>query len=301
MMRLLKSVVLMVVLFEGLRILLLPSYQAKALGAVMVLVGYAALRGGVIGRRRQRIAFLPLVGLLVIGGDVFYNLVIQQSTQFLGLDWMTILFGVILVFYNSIPARYDAEALFITIFLGLFFITLSLPLALLSLEFGGKAASFYTEVFIAKPIAAMLNAVGIPATSVSNWVYYTGKYESIQMGMGISCSGVYSLAIFFSAFVAYVHVRYKAFNARMAALLVLGLVGTFLANLLRVFAIAVIGFLYGKNALIAAHQNFGWLVFMLWVCVFWYVGFVVVLGEKRLRIVFKADERDTESSGNKEG
>jgi len=190
-----------------------------------VLAGYAALRGEISGGRRQRIAFLPLVGLLVIGGDVFYNLVIQHSRQFLGLDWMTLLFGLILIFYNSIPARYDAEARFITIFLGLFFITLSLPLALLTLEFGGKAASFYTEVFIAKPIAAMLNAVGIPTTSVSNWVYYTGKYENIQMGMGISCSGVYSLAIFFSAFVAYVHVKYKAFNARMAALLVLGLAG----------------------------------------------------------------------------
>jgi archaeosortase C (PEF-CTERM variant) len=210
---------------------------------------------------------------------------------------MTIALGGMLVAYNIIPAKYDTEARFTVIFLSLFFLTLSLPLALLSLEFGAKAASVYTEVFIAKPIGLMLNLAGIETGVSRNWVYYAGKAGTIQMGMGVSCSGIYSLAIFFSAFVAYVHVRYGRFERKINALLAVGLLGTYLANLLRVFIVALVGYSYGREALISAHQNLGWIVFMIWVAVFWYVGFRVLEGRK-LRVVFHADEGDAKSSGD---
>lgn len=301
MMRLLKSVVLMVVLFEGLRILLLPSYQAKSMGALMLAAGYLILKKDVSAMMEKRsIPLLPVAGILIIAGDVFYNLVIQKSDEFLGLDWMTLMLGGVLVAYNFIQARYETEARFTAIFLSLFFLTLSLPLALLSLEFGAKAASVYTEVFIAKPIALTLNTVGIEARVFRNWVYYAGKAGTIQMGMGISCSGIYSLAIFFSAFVAYVHVRYGTADRRIMVLLASGLLGTYLANLLRVFIVALTGFFYGIEALVWVHQNIGWVIFMVWVAFFWYAGFFLLEG-RRLRLVFHADEGDAKPSGYQEG
>ena len=73
-----------------------------------------------------------------------------------------------------------------------------------------------------------------------------------------------------------------------------GLAGTYLANLLRVFLIALIGFYYGTDALILAHRNFGWIIFMVWVTLFWYIGFKVFLEGKRLKVAFSSDEGDTQ-------
>lgn len=283
----LKSIVVLVVLFEGLRILLLTSYHARALGAFMLFVGYLLVKKSVDPIKvKGRFSLLPLAGVLVILGDLFYNIVVKDSTQFLGLDWMTLLFGGMLIAYNFIPGKYETEARFLIIFLGLFFISLSLPLAILSLDASKNASSYYTSAFIAKPLAFMLNLAGIKAVSASNWVLYNGVKGSIRLGMGISCSGAYSFAIFFSAFVAYVNIQYKKFSRKTCALLIAGLFGTYFANLFRVFMIAVVGFYLGENALISAHKNFGWIIFMVWVTIFWYVGFKVFLRDhgKNFRI-----------------
>ena len=282
-----KSIVVLVVLFEGLRILLLTSYHTRAIGAVMLFVGYLLVKKSVEPIKvKGRFSLLPLAGVLVIFGDLFYNIVVKDSMQFLGLDWMTLLFGGMLVAYNFIPDKYETEARFLIIFLGLFFISLSLPLAILSLDASRNASSYYTSSFIAKPLAFMLNLAGIKAVSASNWVHYNGVKGPIRLGMGISCSGAYSFAIFFSAFVAYINIQYKKFTRKTSALLIAGLFGTYFANLFRVFMIAAVGFYYGEAALVSAHKNFGWIIFMVWVTLFWYIGFKVFLRNhgKKVRI-----------------
>jgi archaeosortase C (PEF-CTERM variant) len=207
---------------------------------------------------------------------------------------MTIFLGGALIVYNLIPEKYETEARFLVIFLGLFFISISLPLALLFLDVGSKAGAYYMRSFISDPLAGLLNLVGIRASTAYNWVYYRGKTDTIQLGMGISCSGAYSFAIFFSAFMAYVHIQYGKLNRKLLLLLTAGLAGTYLANLLRVFLIALIGFYYGTDALILAHRNFGWIIFMVWVTLFWYIGFKVFLEGKRLKVAFSSDEGDTQ-------
>ncbi|MFH1788993.1 MAG: archaeosortase/exosortase family protein [Candidatus Altiarchaeota archaeon] len=271
---LLKSVIVLVVLFEGFRILLLPSYHARALGAVMLAAGYVLVRRDIpSGKGKKSFSILPLAGVLVVFGDLFYNIVVKDSTQFLGLDWMTIMFGGMLIAYNFIPAKYATETRFLTIFLGLFFISLSLPLAVLSMKVSGSAGSHYTSAFIARPLATLLKLYGVKTSWVGNWVYYSGLKGVIRLGIGISCSGAYSFAIFFSAFTAYVHVRYARLDKKIVFLLLAGLAGTYAANLLRVFMIALVGYYYGEAALISAHKNLGWIIFMAWVTLFWYIGF----------------------------
>lgn len=282
-MRFLKTIVYMVILFQGLRILLLSSYQAQSLGALLILIGYVALKRETpkIKGRRESI-FLPLAGVIVIIGDIYYNLVVKHSNEFQSLDAMTILLGFTLIAYQYIPQKNEREVRFLIVFFSVFFLSLSLPLALLNFSIGGRAASIYSNMFLAKPLTILLNLVGIEAGNAYNWVYYMGKVEWMQLGMGISCSGVYSLAIFISAYTAYIYIRYQKVSGKMMLLLIAGIIGTYFANLLRVFVIALIGYQWGKGLLLVAHNHFGWMIFMAWIIPFWYVAFKIILrGEKK--------------------
>lgn len=280
-MRLIESVVFMVVCFMGLRITLLPSYNARLSGIIMLFAGYMVLGREKTQPLKKKNSFLPYAGALIILGDVSFNLLFMASDSFLGLDFMTLLLGVMLISYNRIPQKYEAESRFMVVFLSVFFLTLSMPLAVLMLDSGSRAASYYTSDFIARPLALLLNLWGVKASSSMNWVFFDGREGPVSLSIGLSCSGAYSFAVFFSAFTAYVHVKYAVFNRRLSGLLLAGLLGTYLANLLRVFFTALAGYYYGKEALIFAHQNVGWIIFMAWVALFWFMGFRFFTGEKK--------------------
>jgi|GEM_PF-1494934 len=296
-MNVLKLVIFMVLLFEGLRIILLSSYHTKTIGVIMVLLGYFILRKTIPPKGEiKKNRLLPIAGLLVISSDIAYNVFLKKSFEFLGLDWMTIIFGLSLIAYNLIPLRFEREARFLVIFTGIFFLSLSMPIGLLTLKVGSKAAALYMQEFITRPLTILLNLSGIPAYSIYNWVYYAGREGTIQLGIGISCSGAYSFAIFFSAFVSFVQVKYDRFDGKIRYLLIAGLLGTYLANLLRVYLIALAGFYYGRDALIYAHQHFGWIIFMLWVIFFWYFGFKIFFEGKKLKVIFGSDETNANES-----
>jgi exosortase/archaeosortase family protein len=56
----------------------------------------------------------------------------------------------------------------------------------------------------------------------------------------------------------------------MVSVLSLGLLIAYLGNLFRMIVIGVIGYHYGIDALLWAHNNVGWMVFLSWSSVFWY-------------------------------
>ena len=52
-----------------------------------------------------------------------------------------------------------------------------------------------------------------------------------------------------------------------------GILAAYLANLLRMFIIVMVGHYRGSDALMWAHANAGWLIYMAWIALFWWLLF----------------------------
>ena len=91
----------------------------------------------------------------------------------------------------------------------------------------------------------------------------------INLSIGISCTGLYSVAIFVSAFIAFVAVEYKKADRKAALLLGIGIFLAWFANIIRMTIIVVVGKYYGAEAMVWTHNNIGELIFMAWITMFW--------------------------------
>jgi exosortase/archaeosortase family protein len=109
------------------------------------------------------------------------------------------------------------------------------------------------------------------------------------VGIGLSCTGLYSVSIFISGFIAFVLIEYRRLDIRVASLLTLGIFTSWFANILRMTIIVVVGSHYGREALVWTHANLGIFIFMLWVGLFWAIMF-------RLLVPPKTEDKKEEES-----
>jgi exosortase/archaeosortase family protein len=113
------------------------------------------------------------------------------------------------------------------------------------------------------------------------WGYPVYNHMEILAGDGLpiilrislSCSGLYSVAIFVSAFIAFVAVEYKKFDRKVAYLLGLGILLAWIANIIRMTIIVVVGYYKGAETMVWVHNNIGEFIFMAWVALFWWFMF----------------------------
>ena len=77
-------------------------------------------------------------------------------------------------------------------------------------------------------------------------------------------------------------------NLKVIVILVIGILTSYLANILRMAIITGIGKLYGTDALLSAHAYAGWLIFLAWIIPFWYLVFMYLIVEDNKRTVVTA-------------
>ncbi|MEE9152324.1 MAG: exosortase/archaeosortase family protein, partial [Thermoplasmata archaeon] len=147
---------------------------------------------------------------------------------------------------------------------------------------------------LAQPTSDLLNFIGIassthsvPPQQIANginlttggiWVVYKNLGDVANqpwssVGIGLSCTGLYSVTIFISGFIAFILIEYRRLDIRVASLLTLGVFTSWFANILRMTIIIAVGSYYGNEALKWTHANLGIFIFMLWVGIFWGVMF----------------------------
>ena len=95
----------------------------------------------------------------------------------------------------------------------------------------------------------------------------------IILRISLSCSGLYSVAIFVSAFIAFVAVEYRKFDRKVANLLGLGILLAWIANIIRMTIIVIVGYYKGAETMVWVHNNIGEFIFMAWVALFWWFMF----------------------------
>ncbi|MFQ6129101.1 MAG: hypothetical protein ACE5QW_09405 [Thermoplasmata archaeon] len=282
-----------VVLFlSGIALLLLtfmpeePSEKPPEKSLAKVIVDFFSVR------LKLRPLF-PVLGAIAIALDLAYNLILFGALSLGTHDTMFLLFGGALVAYNFIPEKYEREKNFFLIFSGVLVLILVVPLFLIRLfqgDFEG-GVNAYSAVLLAPEASAILNLLGV-GTRVE--IQYPSGMPLLifpsgdTVGIATSCSGIYSFAIFASAFTAFVLIEYSKVNWQVGALLALGAITSYLANLLRIVIIVLVGvYAPGEDPLqsmLQAHSNAGWMIFVLWITIFWLIMYKVLMKEKPAEI-----------------
>ncbi len=222
--------------------------------------------------------FLPVVGAAIVLLDLYWNLVLTGSREFLTYDWLAIMTGAFLVVYDYVPRELRRERDFAFVFLLALALMLVVPVLLERAAEGNAASSVgisaYSEYLLAKPVDGMMRLSGVETEIDGITISFdTVNGTRINLLIATSCSGVYSFAIFTSAFLAFAASEFREWDRRLKWFLAIGIVAAYVANLLRMYIIVMVGHLYGSDALMWAHANAGWLIYMAWVSVFWWMLF----------------------------
>jgi archaeosortase C (PEF-CTERM variant) len=221
----------------------------------------------------------PVFGVVIIGLDLWWNLILTGSTQFLTYDILALLVGVFLLVYNWIPEGFTREREFTFVFLLALVLMLLFPVMMERAASGNEASqegiSAYSEYLLAKPVDWMLRASGVSSSINGVNITYipAAGPPSKTLLIATSCSGVYSFAIFTAAFLAFVGTEFTEWDGRLKWFLGLGIMAAYVANLLRMYIIVMVGYFYGSDALLWAHANVGWIIYMAWIGTFWWLLF----------------------------
>lgn len=294
--RKLVQVLSIVLLFEGISVVVLYSKASIVLGLASVLIGIALLvlltprlpsgtqsKGGATFGIRLVDAVVDAVGgryvMMVIGAiivvlTVAYNVFVSAKPDYGDLDTLAILFGSFLVAYPFVVSRYKVEATFALLFLALLVLILVVPQAAASSNrsSSGSIGNWYVHYMLAAPFSAILNLIGIDSTSSGSYVTMIFRDGTTNtLGISAYCAGLYSFSIFISAFFSFVMVFERFPTKTLVLVLSAGLIVAYLGNLARMVIIGVVGYYWGMQALLWAHENVGWIIFLLWSAIFWYL------------------------------
>lgn len=146
--------------------------------------------------------------------------------------------------------------------------------------------------------AGLANLFGLDVLS-ANWdesigmtlLTFNSPNGTKSIGVDARCSGIHSLTIFLAIFLLMLFEARKRlkWNYRTALVALIGIVGTYIVNLIRVLIIVII--FYFKDWSIAGpiHDYLGYAFLILWVPIFWL--FILPIGEKK-----KPKKQDESSS-----
>tara|TARA_B100001115_G_C15592619_1_gene283496 strand:- start:81 stop:548 length:468 start_codon:yes stop_codon:yes gene_type:complete len=130
------------------------------------------------------------------------------------------------------------------------------------------------ELMLVKPLSKLLSILGFYTITDGQTLYYETAYDSSRLHkvhIVNSCSGIYSVIVFISAFTAYFFSVNENFTFLNYLQLGLGIIIAYFSNLLRMLIIVFVGIYEGDEALYWTHKNVGWIIFLVWISIFWQV------------------------------
>ncbi|MBN1677282.1 MAG: archaeosortase/exosortase family protein [Candidatus Thermoplasmatota archaeon] len=226
-------------------------------------------------------AFLPVLGFGVVLAWSAWKIFVSGQADLRIEDFIVTLFGLSVVLYYFGPSEFTMQKDFVVLYL--FFLTLIFAVmwklyTIVTGESYGRITGYSEYYFITLPVVWLVRAFGIGADAeldtdgvgLSNTIAYEYEGVLIRLGVGSGCSGLYSAGLFFSAFLAFVIVRYERMDARILTALGLGLLVTWFGNIFRMAVTVLIGAAYGHPAVVFVHSTFGIVIFVAFIAVFWY-------------------------------
>jgi len=207
------------------------------------------------------------VGALIVASDIAYNILTHSE---LGtLDIMTFLLGISLIAYDinneeiSRMGKFGAymSATFIVLFL--FFFSLFNHL---NIDF----THTFDHYFVLLPSVFIIKTIGIPIHVIATETVRIQGVEDMSVIIGGPCSGLYSMFLLIALMVAYTRIE-QVERSKFFSLLLISVVVAYIANLMRVSTLYIVGFYYGKELMYTVHVHLGWVIFVIVVAVLLYV------------------------------
>src|SRR5256712_986234 len=243
------------------------------------------------------VRLFPMVGVMMLAADLLYNLKLSASPALQTEDTIVILAASVFIVYGFVPPAFSRERDFVLTFVVALNAILVIPLLLARAWEANfeRSVDFYSWVALAPQTSAVLRLVGVDNTihpvagATAPGLTFTPQHLGVQVTVVITtaCSGIYSFGIFASAFVAFVLTEFHRPARRVWLLLGLGLATAYIANVLRMVIIVLVGYYTDttetdlQNMLIA-HSYAGWLIFLGWITLFWSVLLKVMPRERPL-------------------
>ena len=230
--------------------------------------------------QEQIAVLIPLAGFLLIAIWSGWKLLVSGQADLRIEDFVVTLFGTSLVLYNAGPSKYAMQKDFVVLylmFLTIVFAVIWKTYTIVSGDSYNRINAYSEYYFITIPVVSLLRMFGADVSSeldasshgISNYITFEYEGRHILLGIGEGCSGLYSAGLFFSAFLAFVLVRYRKVDPWILAALGLGFIVTWASNIIRMVMTVMIGSAYGAPALAFFHGYIGIIVFVVFVTIFW--------------------------------
>ncbi len=224
---------------------------------------------------------LPVLGFIIVLAWSAWKIFVSGQADLRIEDFIVTLFGLSVVLYYFGPSEFTMQKDFVVLYL--FFLTVIFAViwklyTIVTGESYYRITAYSEYYFITLPVVWLVRLFGVGADAeldldgvgLSNTIAYEYEGVLIRLGVGSGCSGLYSAGLFFSAFLAFVIVRYERIDARILTALGLGLLVTWFGNIFRMAVTVLIGAAYGHPALTFVHSTFGIVIFVAFITVFWY-------------------------------
>ena len=282
-----KQIYFLFLIIQGLSIIILNFKIKPYLGIVLFFSGFYLLESSLSEYRNTKkieagqSIFVKIFGwdpsLIKYFGYIGAILILIQLisiryffNHYLGdIDIWLILVGFLWIIYVYIPPIYSNERDFLFLFINFLYFILITTGLIFSGDF--EAKSSWIEIMITKPLVAILQFLGYYVFADANKVYYVSQDSPSLHSVWIApmCSGIYSIQVFVAALISYLLIFKKRIDLETLILALLGIVVSYIANLLRLVVIILAGHYYGGEALYWTHQNLGWIIFTVWMFLFW--------------------------------
>ncbi|HET6403874.1 MAG TPA: exosortase/archaeosortase family protein [Candidatus Thermoplasmatota archaeon] len=207
------------------------------------------------------------LGLVCIGGVVGYNVLRRSS---FGVPELAIVaYGVALVLASR---RLDRFGRVVAYSFPLVLAPLSLYAlnAALAAGAGGTPLSLYIRHGLVVPLGGALALLGIDVMMLGDTVRLATPRGALFLTVGVVCAGLYAMVLFLGVFALFAWEQ-RTSGWRLAAYLALGLLGLHVANVVRLILLALVGYEWGGEALQTFHQHAGWVLFLAWAVLFWWL------------------------------
>ncbi|HWG89750.1 MAG TPA: exosortase/archaeosortase family protein [Candidatus Thermoplasmatota archaeon] len=222
---------------------------------------------------RVGVALAVGLGLLLSGGTLLYNLLASSSLSTPELALVG--YGLLLLvaaphLHKRVgPVAVGKFAAWSVPLLGVPLGMYALDAAIEALGADSPFGSLIAVTLVA-PMAAALSLLGIESSTIGQTLILATPAGTLSLGVGLVCAGIHPSLLFLGVFTLYAWEE-ETPPRRLAALLILGLAGVYLANLARLVALALVGYHWGGVALQQAHAHLGWLLFVAWMGVYWWL------------------------------
>ena len=139
--------------------------------------------------------------------------------------------------------------------------------ALFKSSLGSTPVELFVRVALLVPLSAFLGTLGLAPSVHGQTISYATPRGPLVLEVGAACSGVQAMALFAGVLALFLLAE-RPGGRRLALWSFIGMAGVYVANVIRLAALALVGYEWGPAALVRAHAEAGWVFFVAWSVLF---------------------------------